>query len=38
VRKLDTDVSVVEVEPRLLIRGLPAVIANVLQERHIAEG
>ena len=37
-RKLGTEVTVVEVLPRLLTRGVPAEVAQVLQERHIAEG
>ena len=37
-RKLGSDVTVVEMLPRLLTRGVPAEIAKVLYERHIAEG
>lgn len=37
-RALDTQVAVIEALPRLLTRGVPAEIAKVLYERHIAEG
>lgn len=37
-RKLDTQVAVIEALPRLLTRGVPAEIAEVLYQRHIAEG
>ena len=37
-RKLGSEVTVVEVLPRLLTRGVPAEVAKVLYERHIAEG
>lgn len=37
-RKLDTQVAVIEALPRLLTRSVPAEIAKVLYQRHIAEG
>lgn len=37
-RKLAAEVAVVEALPRLLTRGVPAEVAQVLYERHIAEG
>lgn len=37
-RKLGTDVTVIEAQPRLLTRGVPAEIAAVLEARHRAEG
>ena len=37
-RKLDAEVAVIEALPRLLTRGVPAEVAQVLHERHLAEG
>jgi 3-phenylpropionate/trans-cinnamate dioxygenase ferredoxin reductase subunit len=37
-RKLGAEVTVIEALPRLLTRGVPAEVAQVLYERHIAEG
>ena len=37
-RKLGTDVTVIEALPRLLTRGVPVEIAEVLEARHRAEG
>jgi 3-phenylpropionate/trans-cinnamate dioxygenase ferredoxin reductase subunit len=37
-RKLAAEVAVIEALPRLLTRGVPAEVARVLHERHIAEG
>lgn len=37
-RRLGAEVTVVEALPRLLGRGVPAEIAAVLHERHLAEG
>lgn len=37
-RKLAAEVTVVEALPRLLTRGVPAEVAAVLHERHLAEG
>jgi 3-phenylpropionate/trans-cinnamate dioxygenase ferredoxin reductase subunit len=37
-RRLGVEVTVIEALPRLLTRGVPAEIAAVLYERHIAEG
>lgn len=37
-RKLGTEVAVIEALPHLLTRGVPAEIAGVLHERHVAEG
>lgn len=37
-RKLGTDVTVIEAQPRLLTRGVPAEIAAVLEARHRIEG
>lgn len=37
-RKLGTAVTVLEAQPRLLARGVPAEIAQVLADRHRAEG
>jgi 3-phenylpropionate/trans-cinnamate dioxygenase ferredoxin reductase subunit len=37
-RQLGAKVAVIEALPRLLTRGVPAEIAKVLHERHVAEG
>jgi 3-phenylpropionate/trans-cinnamate dioxygenase ferredoxin reductase subunit len=37
-RRLGTEVTVVEAQPRLLTRGVPAEIAAVLEARHRAKG
>ena len=37
-RRLGAEVAVIEAQPRLLSRGVPAAIAAALQDRHIAEG
>lgn len=37
-RKLGADVTVIEAQPRLLIRGVPEEIAAVIHETHLAEG
>lgn len=37
-RKLGSSVTVIEALPRLLTRGVPVEVAQVLYERHIAEG
>lgn len=37
-RRLGAEVAVIEALPRLLTRGVPAEVAEVLHERHVAEG
>lgn len=37
-RALGADVTLVEMQPRILMRGVPEKIALRLQERHVAEG
>ncbi|WP_421917539.1 NAD(P)/FAD-dependent oxidoreductase [Mesorhizobium sp.] len=37
-RKLGTDVTVIEAQPRILMRGVPAEIAEIIHQAHVAEG
>jgi 3-phenylpropionate/trans-cinnamate dioxygenase ferredoxin reductase subunit len=37
-RKLGASVTVIEAQPRILMRGVPAEIAKVIHEAHVAEG
>lgn len=37
-RKLGADVTVVEAQPRILMRGVPEEIAAIVHERHVTEG
>lgn len=37
-RKLGAAVTVIEAQPRILMRGVPAEIAKVVHEAHVAEG
>ncbi|MGL3606746.1 NAD(P)/FAD-dependent oxidoreductase [Rhizobium sp. G187] len=37
-RKLGTEITLIEVQPRVLMRGVPEVLALKLQARHVAEG
>ncbi|TPM48109.1 ferredoxin reductase [Mesorhizobium sp. B2-3-2] len=37
-RKLGTAVTVIEAQPRILMRGVPAEIAKVVHDAHVAEG
>ncbi|RVB48859.1 ferredoxin reductase, partial [Mesorhizobium sp. M7A.F.Ca.CA.002.03.1.1] len=37
-RKLGAAVTVIEAQPRILIRGVPAEIAEIIHEAHVAEG
>jgi len=37
-RKLDADVTVIEAQPRILMRGVPAEIAEIIHQAHVAEG
>ncbi|MBB6467318.1 3-phenylpropionate/trans-cinnamate dioxygenase ferredoxin reductase subunit [Aminobacter lissarensis] len=37
-RKLGADVTVIEAQPRILMRGVPAEIAAIVHEAHAAEG
>jgi 3-phenylpropionate/trans-cinnamate dioxygenase ferredoxin reductase subunit len=37
-RKRGAEVTVMEAQPRILMRGVPEEIANVVAERHLAEG
>ena len=37
-RKLGAAVTVIEAQPRILMRGVPAEIAEIIHEAHVAEG
>jgi 3-phenylpropionate/trans-cinnamate dioxygenase ferredoxin reductase subunit len=37
-RKLGADVTVIEAQPRILMRGVPAEIAGIIHQAHVAEG
>jgi 3-phenylpropionate/trans-cinnamate dioxygenase ferredoxin reductase subunit len=37
-RKLGAEVTVIEAQPRILMRGVPAEIAEVIHNAHVAEG
>lgn len=37
-RKLGADVTVIEAQPRILMRGVPAEIAEIIHQAHVAEG
>jgi 3-phenylpropionate/trans-cinnamate dioxygenase ferredoxin reductase component len=37
-RRRGADVTVIEAQPRILMRGVPEPIAQVIAERHVAEG
>ncbi|MET2829512.1 NAD(P)/FAD-dependent oxidoreductase [Mesorhizobium shangrilense] len=37
-RKLGADVNVIEAQPRILMRGVPAEIAEIIHQAHVAEG
>ncbi|MEI9429325.1 NAD(P)/FAD-dependent oxidoreductase [Mesorhizobium sp. Cs1299R1N3] len=37
-RKLGASVTVIEAQPRILMRGVPAEIAEIIHEAHVAEG
>jgi 3-phenylpropionate/trans-cinnamate dioxygenase ferredoxin reductase component len=37
-RKLGCDVTLIEAQPRILMRGVPEVIAQTVHEKHISEG
>ena len=37
-RKRGNDVTLIEAQPRILMRGVPEAIAKVVHEKHIAEG
>lgn len=37
-RKLGASVTVIEAQPRILMRGVPAEIAGVIHDAHVAEG
>ncbi|MER9949135.1 FAD-dependent oxidoreductase [Mesorhizobium sp. M0047] len=37
-RKLAASVTVIEAQPRILMRGVPAEIAEIIHEAHVAEG
>ncbi|UDL86927.1 FAD-dependent oxidoreductase [Mesorhizobium sp. PAMC28654] len=37
-RKLGADVTVIEAQPRILMRGVPAEIAEIIHQAHVTEG
>ena len=37
-RKLGSDVTLIEAQPRILMRGVPEAIAKVVYDKHIAQG
>jgi 3-phenylpropionate/trans-cinnamate dioxygenase ferredoxin reductase component len=37
-RKLGCDVTLIEAQPRILMRGVPEIIAKIVHDKHISEG